>query len=182
MPGRAGNAHQNIVPYQVFEVAPGADGRKEYMILAVGNDGQYAKFCEVAGRSELAGDPRFARNQDRVRHRAVLVPILEEVMKARPKAQWLAELEQAKVPCGPINNLAEVFADPQVNERGMVTHWQHPLRADLRLVSSPMKLSATPVQTQRPPPLLGQHTEEVLRELLDCNDDRLSELKDRKVI
>jgi len=112
----------------------------------------------------------------------VLVPLLEEVMKARPKAQWLTQLEQAKVPCGPINNLAEVFADPQVNERGMVTEWQHPLRAGLRLVSSPMKLSATPVQTQRPPPLLGQHTEEVLRELLDCNDDHLSELKQRKVI
>jgi crotonobetainyl-CoA:carnitine CoA-transferase CaiB-like acyl-CoA transferase len=182
VPGRAGNAHQNIVPYQVFEVAPDAGGRREYMILAVGNDGQYAKFCEVAGRPELATDPRFARNQDRVRHRAVLVPLLEEVMKARPKAQWLTQLEQAKVPCGPINNLAEVFADPQVNERGMVTEWQHPLRAGLRLVSSPMKLSATPVQTQRPPPLLGQHTEEVLRELLDCNDDRLSELKQRKVI
>ena len=181
-PGRAGNAHQNIVPYQVFEVAAGPDGAKDFMILAVGNDGQYGKFCQVAGRPELATDPRFAKNQDRVRNRAVLVPILEDVMKSRTKAQWLAQLEQAKVPCGPINNLTEVFADPQVNERGMVTRWQHPLSANLRLVSSPMKLSATPVQQQRPPPMLGQHTEEVLRELLDCTDDRLSQLKQQKVI
>jgi crotonobetainyl-CoA:carnitine CoA-transferase CaiB-like acyl-CoA transferase len=182
VPGRAGNAHQNIVPYQVFEVAPAADGHKDHMILAVGNDTQYAKFCEAVGRPDLASDPRFARNQDRVRNRAVLVPMLEQIMKSRPKAQWLALLEQVKVPCGPINNLDEVFVDPQVNERGMVTQWQHALQPALRLVSSPLKLSATPVRTQRPPPLLGQHTEEVLRELLDCADDRLSQLKQQKVI
>ena len=181
-PGRAGNAHQNIVPYQVFEVAPAADGHKDHIILAVGNDSQYAKFCDVAGRPDLAADPRFARNQDRVRNRAVLVPMLEPIMKQRTKSQWLALLEAAKVPCGPINNIDEVFADPQVNERGMVTHWQHPLQPALRLVSSPLKLSATPVRTLRPPPLLGQHTEEVLRELLDCADDRLSRLKQEKVI
>ena len=114
VPGRAGNAHQNIVPYQVFEVAPAADGHKDHMILAVGNDGQYAKFCEVALRPELASDPRFARNQDRVRNRAMLVPMLEAIMKARTKAQWLSALEAAKVPCGAINSIAEVFADPQV--------------------------------------------------------------------
>jgi crotonobetainyl-CoA:carnitine CoA-transferase CaiB-like acyl-CoA transferase len=182
VPGRAGNAHQNIVPYQVFEVAPAADGRKDHIILAVGNDVQYAKFCDVAGRPDLALDPRFARNQDRVRHRAVLVPLLEQLMMTRPKAQWLAALEQAKVPCGAINNLQEVFADPQVNVRGMVTHWQHPLQPDLRLVSNPMKLSATPVRSELPPPLLGQHTEQVLRELLDCDEDRLSQLKAQKVI
>ena len=181
-PGRAGNAHQNIVPYQVFEVAPAADGHKDHLILAVGNDSQYVKFCGVAGCPELAKDVRFAKNQDRVRNREVLVPILEAVMKTRAKAQWLEALEQAKVPCGAINNLDEVFADPQVRERGMVTEWQHPLQPTLRLVSSPIKLSATPVRAQRPPPLLGQHTEEVLRELLDCADDRLSELKNSKVI
>jgi crotonobetainyl-CoA:carnitine CoA-transferase CaiB-like acyl-CoA transferase len=181
-PGRAGNAHQNIVPYQVFEVAPAPDGSKDHMILAVGNDTQYAKFCAVAGRPELATDARFAKNRDRVRNRAVLVPLLEQVMKSRAKPQWLAALEAAKVPCGAINNLAEVFDDPQVRQRGMVTSWRHPLQADLRLVASPMKLTATPVRQAMPPPMLGQHTEEVLRELLHCPDDRLHELKRGKVI
>ena len=182
VPGRAGNAHQNIVPYQVFQVAPAADGHKDHIILAVGNDTQYAKFCDVAGRPDLAVDPRFAKNQDRVRNRDVLVPLLAAIMKSRPKAQWLAALEQAKVPCGAINNLQEVFDDPQVNGRGMVTHWRHPLQPDLKLVSNPMKLSATPVRADLPPPLLGQHTEQVLRELLQCDDDRLSQLKQQKVI
>jgi len=182
VPGRAGNAHQNIVPYQVFEVAPAAGGHQDHIILAVGNDSQYAKFCDVAGRPDLATDPRFAKNQDRVRNRGVLVPLLADIMKTRPKTQWLAALERAKVPCGAINNLEEVFADPQIGVRGMVTHWQHPLRPDLRLVASPMKLSATPVRTEMPPPLLGQHTEQVLRELLHWDDDRLSRLKQQKVI
>jgi glutaryl-CoA transferase len=183
VPGRAGNAHQNIVPYQVFEVAAASPGAaKDYLILAVGNDNQYAKFCEVAGRPDLAADPRFAKNQDRVRNREQLVPVLEGIMKGRGKADWLAALEAAKVPCGAINNLAEVFDDPQVNERGMVTALPHPLQPDLRLVSSPMKLSATPVRNALPPPVLGQHTEEVLRELLDCPDERLSGLRRSKVI
>jgi crotonobetainyl-CoA:carnitine CoA-transferase CaiB-like acyl-CoA transferase len=182
VPGRAGNAHQNIVPYQVFEVAAPPDGTKDYLILAVGNDSQYAKFCEVAGRPDLAADPRFAKNQDRVRNREQLVPMLEAIMKGRNKADWLAALEAAKVPCGAINNLAEVFADPQVNQRAMVTPWQHPLQQELRLVSSPMKLSATPVRNDLPPPLLGQHTREVLRELLDCSDERLTGLRNDKVI
>jgi crotonobetainyl-CoA:carnitine CoA-transferase CaiB-like acyl-CoA transferase len=182
VPGRAGNAHQNIVPYQVFEVAPAADGHKDHLILAVGNDGQYVKFCDVAGCPELAAHPRFSKNQDRVRNRAELVPALEAIMKKRTKADWLAALEAAKVPCGAINNIAEVFADPQVNHRGMVTQWEHPLQPSLRLVSSPMKLSETPVRTEMPPPLLGQHTEQVLRELLDCSDDRLAQLRSGKVI
>ncbi|HZY16830.1 MAG TPA: CaiB/BaiF CoA-transferase family protein [Ramlibacter sp.] len=181
-PGRAGNAHQNIVPYQVFEVAPAPEGSKDHLILAVGNDGQFARFCEVAGRPELAADPRFARNQDRVRNRAVLVPLLESVLRTRPKAQWLAALEAAKVPCGAINNLAEVFADPQVGERGMVTQWDHPLAPGLRLVSSPMKLSATPVRTELPPPLLGQHTDDVLHELLGWSDDRIAALRQQGVV
>jgi crotonobetainyl-CoA:carnitine CoA-transferase CaiB-like acyl-CoA transferase len=181
-PGRAGNAHQNIVPYQVFEVALAADGSKEYLILAVGNDSQYARFCDIAGCPELAVDPRFAKNQDRVRNRGVLIPMLEPIMKSRGKSDWLAALEAAKVPCGAINNLAEVFSDPQVNERGMVTQWQHPLQPALRLVSSPIKLSATPVREHLPPPLLGQHTEEVLRELLGCSEERLSELRNSQAI
>ena len=166
VPGRMGNAHQNIVPYQVFETAPSADGAKDHLILAVGNDGQFAKFCEVAGHPELATDPRFVRNQDRVRNRTVLVPLLAEVLKRRPKRDWLEALEAAKVPCGAINNLAEVFVDPQVQARGMVDEWAHPLHPGLRLVASPMKLSATPVRTDLPPPLLGQHTDEVLAEIL----------------
>jgi crotonobetainyl-CoA:carnitine CoA-transferase CaiB-like acyl-CoA transferase len=181
-PGRAGNAHQNIVPYQVFEVAASAGAPKDYLILAVGNDSQYAKFCDVAGRPDLASDPRYAKNQDRVRNRGQLVPVLEGIMKARSKADWLAALEAAKVPCGAINNLAEVFDDPQVKERGMVTAWQHPLQSELHLVASPMKLSATPVRNDLAPPLLGQHTDEVLRELLDCSDERLSQLRGSKAI
>ncbi len=182
VPGRAGNAHQNIVPYQVFEVAPAADGTKDHIILAVGNDSQYAKFCTVANIPELATNPLFARNRDRVLNRGQLVPILEAVMKTRTKADWLAALEAAKVPCGAINNLAEVFDDPQVEARHMVTDWQHPVKNHLRLVSSPIKLSVTPVRTDLPPPMLGQHTEEVLRSVLNYSDAQLSDLKRKEVI
>ena len=156
VPGRAGNAHQNIVPYQVFEVADG------HLILAVGNDGQFERFCSVAGCTELAADPRYARNADRVRHRADLVPRLAAILVRRTRADWLAALEAAKVPCGPINRIDEVFADPQVQARGMTQRIAHPLAGELELVASPMKLSATPVQLLRAPPLLGQHTDEVL--------------------
>ena len=159
IPQRMGNAHQNIVPYQVFEVADG------HLIVAVGNDSQFAKFCEVTGRPDIAQDPRFVRNADRVRHRGTLVPMLAALMKERTRGDWLASLEAAKVPCGPINDLAEVFADPQVLEREMTVQMAHPLAGSVRLVASPMKFSATPVQYQRPPPLLGEHTDEVLREL-----------------
>lgn len=182
VPGRAGNAHQNIVPYQVFETAPAPDGSRDHLILAVGNDGQFAKFCAVAGRPQLAADPAYALNRDRVRNRAVLVPLLEEILKSRPKADWLAALEAAKVPCGAINSLAEVFADPHVRERAMVTEWAHKHRPSLPLVSSPMKLGATPVRTDLPPPLLGEHTEEVLRGVLNYTDSQLSELKKREAI
>jgi crotonobetainyl-CoA:carnitine CoA-transferase CaiB-like acyl-CoA transferase len=182
VPGRMGNAHQNIVPYQVFEVANAEDASKDHMIIAVGNDSQFRKYCEVANMPELGANPLFALNRDRVKNRAQLVPILESVMRTRRKADWLAALEAAKVPCGAINNLAEVFADPQIEARSMVTHWQHPHRSDLRLVSSPIKLSATPVRTDLPPPLLGQHTGEVLRTVLNYPDTKLLELKDQKVI
>jgi crotonobetainyl-CoA:carnitine CoA-transferase CaiB-like acyl-CoA transferase len=182
VPGRAGNAHQNIVPYQVFEVAPAADGSKDHLILAVGNDSQFAKFCTVAGQPELAADPRFARNQDRVRNRAVLVPLLEQVMRSRSKPDWLSALEAAKVPCGAINNLAEVFADPQVRERGMVHAWQHPLAGQVDLVGSPLKLGGTPVRTDRPPPLLGQHTQEVLAEVLGWDAEKVAALRAQEVL
>jgi crotonobetainyl-CoA:carnitine CoA-transferase CaiB-like acyl-CoA transferase len=157
-PKRAGNAHQNIVPYQVFEVADG------HVILAVGNDGQFARFCSVAGRADLAADTRFLRNADRVRLRDALVPEIAATMKTRTRADWLASLEAAKVPCGPINDLADVFDDPQVHARGMVTHVEHPLAGDIRLVASPIKMSATPPRTRRAPPLLGEHTDDVLGE------------------
>ena len=182
VPGRAGNAHQNIVPYQVFEVAPAADGHRDHLILAVGNDGQYAKFCAVAGHPELATDPRYVRNQDRVRNRAELVPLLQDIMRTRTKAAWLAALEQAKVPCGAINNIAEVFDDPQVRERGMVTTWNHPVNPELHLVASPIRLSATPVRTDRPPPLLGEQTDEVLRTLLGYSEARIAALREEGVI
>jgi crotonobetainyl-CoA:carnitine CoA-transferase CaiB-like acyl-CoA transferase len=158
-PRRAGNAHQNIVPYQVFEVADG------HLILAVGNDGQFERFCNVAGEPALARDPRFTVNANRVRNRATLVPLLEPLLRQRTRADWLAALEQAKVPCGPINDLGDVFADPQVLERGMRVPVQHPLTDTLQLVASPMKLSKTPVALRQPPPLLGQHTDHVLAKL-----------------
>ena len=143
----------------MFEAADG------HLILAVGNDGQFARFCAVAGQPDLSGDPRFLRNADRVRHRSVLVPLLASIIKQRSKQQWLSALDAAKVPCGAINDLAEVFADPQVQAREMAVPVPHPLNAGLRLVASPMKLSQTPVQVRRAPPMLGQHTAEVLSEL-----------------
>jgi len=158
-PQRAGNAHQSIVPYQVFEVADG------HLILAVGNDAQFARFCAVAGCAELAADPRFARNAGRVRDRATLVPLLAARLKQRPRAAWLAELEAAKVPCGPINDLAEVFADPHVRERAMTVEMPHPLAGSVRMVASPIKMAATPVRYRRAPPLLGADTDAVLAEL-----------------
>ena len=185
VPGRAGNAHQNIVPYQVFEVMA-ADGappeQRDHLILAVGNDGQFAKFCAVAGHPEWAQNPRYAQNADRVRHRAELVPLLEAVMKTRNKATWLAALEAAKVPCGAINTLGEVFADPQIQERGMVTTWDHPIQPGLKLVSSPIKMSQTPVRKDLPPPLLGQHTEEVLSEVLGWSPAQQASLRSKGVI
>jgi crotonobetainyl-CoA:carnitine CoA-transferase CaiB-like acyl-CoA transferase len=167
VPGRMGNAHQNIVPYQVFEVTDG------HLILAVGNDSQFRKFCAVAGRADLADDPRFATNADRVRHRVVLVPLLAAVMRERSRADWLAALDAAGVPCGPINTLDQVFADPQVLARGMVESVPHALADTLRLVASPLKLSATPARTRLAPPLLGQHTSQVLADWLGWESQRI---------
>ncbi len=130
----------------------------------------------------MAADARFARNQDRVRHRDTLVPELAAQMKTRGKADWLGALEAAKVPCGPINNLAEVFADEHVRSRGMVHTWAHPLADTLDLVASPLKLSATPVRNDLPPPLLGQHTAEVLNDWLGDSPRRWSELQRRGMV
>ncbi|PTT83490.1 CoA transferase [Pelomonas sp. HMWF004] len=158
VPGRMGNAHQNIVPYQVFEASDG------HLILAVGNDRQFAKFCDVAGQPEWAVDARFATNAERVRHREVLVPQLEAAIRQRPRAHWLAALEAAKVPCGSINSIAEALNDPQAQARGTVVGMPHPLTPDLRLVANPIKLSATPVSYRHAPPLLGQHSDELLQQ------------------
>jgi crotonobetainyl-CoA:carnitine CoA-transferase CaiB-like acyl-CoA transferase len=184
-PGRAGNAHQNIVPYQVFEVKPALKAEpdaRDHLILAVGNDGQFAKFCDVAGHPELASDPRFSKNSERVKNRLVLVPLLENIMLTRTKAQWLQSLESAKVPCGAINNLSEVFEDPQVAARNMIDTWQHPHQKDLRLVASPLKLSLTPVRQDHAPPQLGQHTTQLLKEVLCYSDAQIEQLQNKGVI
>jgi crotonobetainyl-CoA:carnitine CoA-transferase CaiB-like acyl-CoA transferase len=167
IPQRMGNAHLNVVPYQVFTTQDG------HIVLAVGNDGPFERFCKVAGDPGLARDPRFAVNANRVRNRATLVPLLEPLMRQRSRADWLVALEQAKVPCGPINDLADVFADPQVIERGMRVPVPHPLTDKLHLVASPMKLSKTPVALRQAPPLLGQHTDQVLARLGLDPDERL---------
>ncbi len=159
VPRRMGNAHPSIVPYQSF---PTADSD---MILAVGNDGQFARFCQVAGHPEWAQDARFATNPQRVRHRATLIPLLRQTTVLRTTAEWVSALEQADVPCGPVNRLDEVFADPQVQARGMRVELPHPL-GTVATVASPLRLSATPVQYRMAPPLLGQHTDAVLRDWL----------------
>jgi crotonobetainyl-CoA:carnitine CoA-transferase CaiB-like acyl-CoA transferase len=186
VPGRAGNAHINIVPYQVFECAP-EDGCAQHMIVAVGNDHQFAKFCKVlahtTGQSiDWATDERFATNADRVRNRHNLVPHIASIMAMHSKAHWLHALESAQVPCGPINSLDEVFNDAQVKARGMVQHWQHALNGDVALVASPLKLSETPVAQRHAPPTLGQHTNEVLHQLLHLTPDQLADLRGKGVI
>ena len=174
-PKRMGNAHQNIVPYQVFASSDG------HLILAVGNDSQFAKFAEIAGRPDWATDPRFAKNADRVRHRAILVPEIAAVLATRPRNDWLGALEAAKVPCGAINNLAEAFADPQVQARQMTVAMAHPLSDKLRLVANPIKLSATPISYRHAPPLLGQHTLDVLAEA-GLSEQQIALLRERGVI
>ena len=175
-PQRAGNAHQNIVPYQVFACADG------HVIIAVGNDGQFARFCDAAGHAEWARDPRFATNAARVRHREVLVPMVAQVVAARPQRAWLEVLEGLGVPCGPINRLDQVFADPQVRAREMRRDLPHPLAGRVPQVVAPLKLSGTPLAYEVPPPLLGEHTGAVLAERLGLSDARLAELAERGVI
>ena len=158
-PKRMGNAHPNIVPYQDFPTADGA------MILAIGNDGQFARFCAVAGRPEWAGDSRFASNAARVRNRQELIPLLRQTTVQRNTGEWIAALERAAVPCGPINDLAAVFADPQVQARGMRLEMPHGSGGSAPQVASPMRLSATPVEYRKAPPTLGEDTDAVLREM-----------------
>ena len=175
-PKRLGNAHPNIVPYQDF---PSADGD---FILAVGNDSQFRKFCEVAGCAELADDPRFASNKARVANREVLVPLLRQTTVFKTTAEWISLLELAGVPCGPINSLAQVFEDEQVKARGLRVDLPHALGCLAPQVASPIRLSATPVEYRNAPPLLGQHTEQVLRSLLGMSVEQISELRSSGVL
>ncbi|NUZ04779.1 CaiB/BaiF CoA transferase family protein [Piscinibacter koreensis] len=159
-PVRMGNAHPSIVPYQDF---PTADGD---LILAVGNDAQFARFCEAAGRPEWPKDARYATNAERVAHRAELVPLIRQLTVMRTTAEWIALLEGAGVPCGPINRIDQVFADPQVEARGLRVEIPHPARGQVSVVANPVRLSETPVEYRLPTPALGAHTDEVLADWL----------------
>jgi formyl-CoA transferase len=175
-PTRWGNAHANIVPYQTFACADG------HIIVATGNDGQYQKFVEAGGCAGLASDARFATNPLRVQNRAVLVPLLEQMVKQRTRDEWIAQLEAVGVPCGPINDIGEVFENPQVIARGIAMDMPHPSAGKVTLVRNPMKLSATPAATDKAPPLLGQHTDEVLREVLGRSDGDIAALRAKGVL
>lgn len=175
-PKRWGNAHPNIVPYQTFACSDG------HLIVATGNDSQYQKFVGVGGCPELGVDARFATNPARVANRAVLVPLLEQMVATRSRADWIAALEAVGVPCGPINDIAEVFDNPQVRARGLAVEVAHPLAGTVKLVRSPMRLSATPTSTALAPPLLGQHTDEVLREVLGRSAQQIAALRERGVL
>ena len=170
-PQRLGNAHPNIVPYQDF---PTADGD---FILTVGNDSQFRKFAEVAGRSEWVEDPRFATNKLRVANRGVLVPLIRQVTVFKTTAEWVAQLEAVGVPCGPINDLAQVFADPQVKARGLAMQLPHALAGLVPQVASPIRLSETPVEYRNAPPLLGEHTQQVLEQVLGLKADAVEALR-----
>lgn len=175
-PKRLGNAHPNIVPYQDF---PTADGD---FILTVGNDSQFRKFAEVAGQSQWATDPRFLTNKLRVANRGELIPLIRQATVFKTTAQWVDELEAAGVPCGPVNDLAQVFADPQVLARGLAIELPHALGGRVAQVASPIRLSETPVEYRRAPPLLGEHTSEVLQALLGMSEGEVVALKGAGVL
>lgn len=175
-PRRWGNAHANIVPYQTFACLDG------HIIVAAGNDGQYRKFVEAGGRPELAADARFATNPQRVEHRDLLVPLLADMVALKARDEWIALLEEAGVPCGPINNLDEVFANPQVQARGMEVRLPHPQAGEVKLVRNPMRMSATPATSDRAPPLLGQHTDEVLAEVLGKTLEDIAALRTQGIL
>jgi len=175
-PLRLGNAHPNIVPYQDF---PTADGD---FILTVGNDSQFRKFAEVAGQPQWADDPRFLTNRLRVAHRAELIPLIRQATVFKTTAQWVSELECAGVPCGPINDIAQVFADPQVQARGLRIKLPHGLGGSVPQVASPIRLSGTPVEYRRAPPLLGEHTLEVLQGVLGLAESEVDALRQAGVL
>jgi len=175
-PGRIGNAHPNIVPYQPFRTRDGD------VILACGNDNLFGKFCEVAGCQHLARDPRFSTNSKRVENRGAITALLAEIFAKRTTKDWCDALEAAGVPNGPINNLKQVFEEPQVAARGMKIELEHALAGTIPLIASPMKFSGTPLEHKAPPPTLGQHTEEVLRGLLRMDDAAIARLRSESVI
>ncbi|MBT3239018.1 MAG: CoA transferase [Rhodospirillaceae bacterium] len=171
VPHRRGNAHSNIVPYQLFETADG------HFILAVGNDAQFQRFCDFAGVSDLADDDRFNTNAQRIINREALIALLVPVLKTKASRHWLDGLAELGVPVGPVNTIAQVFEDPQVVHRGMKINMPHDLAGSVDLIASPIGMSETPVSYRRPPPTLGQHTDEVLSELLDMDADELEKMR-----
>jgi crotonobetainyl-CoA:carnitine CoA-transferase CaiB-like acyl-CoA transferase len=175
-PERMGNAHPNVVPYQDF---PTSDG---HMILAIGNDSQFAKFCATAGHPEWAKDARYATSAARVINRDTLIPAMRQVTMTRTTAEWVKSFEVVGVPCGPINTVAQVFEDPHVKARGTRISLPHPLGGEIPLVANPIRLSETPIEYRLAPPMLGQHTGEVLRDVLGLDDARIKELSQRKVV
>jgi crotonobetainyl-CoA:carnitine CoA-transferase CaiB-like acyl-CoA transferase len=175
-PKRFGNGHPNIVPYQAFATADG------HVILAVGNDEQYARFCAVAGRPELASDSKYVTIAQRNAHRDELIPKLAAVLRQWPSAVWIEKLEAANVPCGPINTIDRVFADPQVRSRGMRVDLPHPRAGTLPSIANPVRFATAPIEYTHAPPVLGQHTDEVLEELLGLDADARASLRARGVI
>lgn len=177
VPRRSGNAHPNIVPYETFQAQDGV-----YIALGVGNDNQWKKFCKLARIESLADDPRYVTNPKRVENRKELVSFLQDLFLKKTSEEWLKLLGEAEIPCGPINTIDRVLSDPQILAREMVVEMEHPATGKFKLVGSPMKLSDTPVQYRIPPPLLGEHTEEVLRDILKYDRAKISRLREDKVI
>lgn len=174
---RLGNAHSTIVPYQTFETNDG------HIVLAVGNNEQFKRFCHFSGKDEWAADERFARNSARVTHRETLVPMIADLMKTKTTEEWLAGLREVDVPCGPVNTMDNVFAMDQIQARDMQIQMNHPLsQKQIDLVGSPLKLSRTPVSYDLPPPFLGQHTQEILEKLLGLGADEIAKLERDTVI
>ena len=170
-PQRWANAHASIVPYQAFQAAD------DFLILAIGNDGQWRRFCETADVSAWAADTRFATNPQRVVHRNVLIPMMKTLIRRKTVAKWLQLCTDADVPAGPVNTLDKVFGDSQALARGMLVEMPHPTAGTVRLAGTPLNLSTTPAQMRLPPPTLGQHTDEILKELLELDDNVIAELR-----
>lgn len=176
VPKRYGNEHASLVPYGVFATSDGE------IVVAVGNDGQFRRFCEAIGRAELADDPRYARNKDRVVNRDILLADLARVMEAQPTRIWIDALEAHDVPCGPINNYEQVFAEPQVRHRGLRVEVVRPDGTRVPTAASPLRLSETPPRYDRAPPVLGEHTESVLKDILRMGDDEIARLRSAGVL